>query len=146
MATYNPNKVNFVWGGVTARAYADGDMINWDLNNDTVNTTQGAKGKGAFVIVGNTDGTVTVRLQDTSPTKGAWMRLYEAQELTGVGYPALLVDRSKDINGTRKEFASTTEAMLARKPAMVKNSSEQSVAEFVFKFTECNIFHDGSGS
>lgn len=146
MATYNPSKVNFVWGPTTARAFADGDMINWDLNNDTVNTTQGAKGKGAFVIVNNTDGTVTVRLQDTSPTKAAWQALYETQLRTGVGYPASVVDRSKDVNGTRKEFAATKEAMLARPPAVVKNSSEQGVVEFVFKFTECVISHDGSGS
>ena len=146
MPTYNTAKVNFVWGPTTARGFADGDMINWDLNNDTVNTSQGAKGKGAFVIVNNTDGTATVRLQDTSPTKAAWQALYETQMRTGVGYPATVVDRSVDVNGKRKEFAATKEAMLARPPAIVKNSGDQSVVEFVFKFTESTIFHDGSGS
>lgn len=133
MPTYNPEKVALSWGGIPARATAAGEMFNFSFNNDQWNTYVGTKGDGAFVKVIDKSGTCVVRLQDTSPTKAAWMALYYA----GVPVPLLLNDR-----GNGAEAAGAAEAMLARAPAMVKGS-EMGEVEFTFKFHTGYILHTG---
>lgn len=133
MPIYNPEKVTLSWGGVAARAVANGEMFNFTLNNDTVNTYPSIKGGGAFVLALDYSGTCTVSLQDVSPTKAAWTALAATKK----PLPLLFIDRS---NGN--EIASAKEAMLARPPAMVK-SQELAIVQFVFKFVDGNIFHVG---
>lgn len=133
MPNYSPDKVTLSWGGVAARAVANGEMFNFTLNNDTVNTYPSIKGGGAFIDALDYSGTCTVSLQDVSPTKAAWTALAASK----VGLPLLLIDRS---NGN--EVATTKEARLARPPAMVKGQ-ELAIVQFVFKFIDCKIAHIG---
>lgn len=133
MPTYDPGKVSLSWGGIPARAVAAGEMFNFSFNNDTVDTYVGTKGEGAFVERKDKSGTVVVRLQDTSPTKAAWMALYAS----GQALPLLLNDRS---NGA--EAAGAAEARLARPPAMVKGDTMGEI-EFTFKFHTGYILHVG---
>jgi hypothetical protein len=130
---YNPEKVTLSWGGVAARAVANGEMFNFTFNNDLVNTYPSIKGGGRFIKSLDESGTCVVSLQDGSPTKAAWQALYE----TGQAYPLLLVDR----NATG-EVAGTKEAMLARPPAMVK-SQEMVIVQYTFKFIKGYIVHVG---
>lgn len=133
MPTYSPEKVTLSWGGVAARAVANGEMFNFTLNNDTVNTYPSIKGGGAFIDALDYSGTCTVSLQDVSPTKAAWIALAATKK----PLPLLLIDRS---NGN--EVATTKEARLARPPAMVKGQ-ELAIVQFVFKFVDGYILHVG---
>ena len=133
MPTYNPDKVTLSWGGFAARAVANGEMFNFNFNNDLVNTYPSIKGGGAFVKALDKTGTCVVSLQDVSPTKAAWMALYES----GVAAPLLLLDRNAP-----GEVAGAKEAMLARPPALVK-AQELTIVQFTFKFIDGYIIHTG---
>lgn len=133
MPIYNPEKVTASWGGVAARAVANGEMFNFTFNNDQWNTYPSIKGGGAFVKALDKSGTFVVSLQDVSPTKGYWQALYEA----GVPLPLLLLDRN-----STGEVAGAKEAMLARPPALIK-AQELTIVQFTFKFVEGYILHTG---
>lgn len=133
MPIYNPEKVTLSWGGVAARAVANGEMFNFTYNNDLWNTYASIKGGGAFVKALDKSGTCVVSLQDVSPTKAAWQALYEA----GVPLPLLLLDRN-----STGEVAGAKEAMLARPPALVK-AQELTIVQFTFKFVDGYIIHTG---
>lgn len=133
MPVYNPDKVSLSWGGVAARAVANGEMFNFTYNNDLWNTYASIKGGGAFVKSLDKSGTCVVSLQDVSPTKAAWQALYEA----GAALPLLLVDRN-----ALGEVAGAKEAILARPPALVK-SQELTIVQYTFKFVDGYIIHTG---
>ena len=133
MPIYNPNKVTLSWGGVAARAVANGEMFNFTFNNDIWNTYPSIKSGGAFIRSLDESGTCVVSLQDVSPTKAAWQALYEA----GKPLPLLLLDRN-----STGEVAGAKEAMLARPPALVK-AQELTIVQYTFKFVKGYIIHTG---
>lgn len=133
MGAYNPTKVAFTFGVVPAKGFQDGEMINFEFDNDEWSGYEGTRGEGSMVFSPNKTGTCTVTLQADSPTNAAWSALYDA----GVPLPITATDRS-----STKAVAFAKEGMPAKKPGVTR-SRDKPVVVWAFKFVGGKIEHIG---
>ena len=126
---YDSSKVAFSWNGVAAASMADGEWINWDVTNDEVTSYVGTRGEGGNVYSPDKRCTITVTLQEDSPTNIAW----DSFRLAGVEGPALCRDRS-----STAQVAFAEKAMVTKQPAMSR-SRDKPVKVWVFTAPSCNI-------
>ena len=68
LGVIDPNRDRILIGPVEVTGFADDDMITISRNEDITNTFVGTKGDITVVTNPNSVGTVTIRLQETSPT------------------------------------------------------------------------------
>lgn len=67
LATYDPDKVAIILNGEEVYGFADGEMVTVERNEDIFNNLVGSKGEVSRAFNRNTTGTITIRLQHTSP-------------------------------------------------------------------------------
>lgn len=130
---YNPKKVSAVWGIVPAKGFQDGEMINFEFDNDEWTGYEGTRGEGSMVYSPNSTGTCTITLQADSPTNAAWSALYKA----GKPLPLTIADRS-----STKAVAFAREAMPSKKPGITR-AREKPVVVWAFKFVGGECEHAG---
>ena len=80
--TYNPSQVLVIMNGVPMSGYADGTFVNITMQSDGITTQVGADGEIARAV--NTDRrcTVTVTLQQTSPSNAILSSFFSMDLLT----------------------------------------------------------------
>lgn len=92
--TYNPSRVVIIMNGLPMSGFADGTFLNVTMAADGVVTQVGADGEIARAV--NTDRrcTVTITLQQTSPSNAFLSGLFEMDTLTcgGTIGPILVQD------------------------------------------------------
>lgn len=65
-ATYDPGKVLVMFGAIPISGYADGSMVNVQLEGEGVRAETGTAGETAYVESHDRRATVTVRLMETA--------------------------------------------------------------------------------
>jgi hypothetical protein len=78
MSTYDPQRLNLIWGVIAISGYADGSMVQISPQGDGVRAITGTAGETAFIETPNRQHEVMFRLMETSPINGALMLLFEA--------------------------------------------------------------------
>lgn len=80
--TYNPSQVLVIMNGLPMSGYADGTFVNITMQSDGITTQVGADGEIARAV--NTDRrcTVTITLQQTSPSNAYLSTLFSMDLLT----------------------------------------------------------------
>jgi len=119
---YDSSKTAFSWGGVAAKGVADGEWINWDFPNDEVTSYVGTRGEGSNVVSPDKRCTISVTLQEDSPTNTQW----EALRAAGFEGPALCRDRS-----STAVVAFAEQAMVTKQPPVTR-SRDKPVRVWVF--------------
>jgi hypothetical protein len=94
LATYDPEKVVIVLGERAIVGFADGDMVTVSKAEDYFNNMVGTKGEVTRAKNANNTGTITFRLQHTSPSI-AFIQALALAEATG-GIPPVLPIRIYD--------------------------------------------------
>jgi hypothetical protein len=133
---YDPTKVSFSWGGVAAVGYQDGDMIQWEHDNEEASSYVGTRGEGVNVYSPDKRTTITVTLQSASPTNLAWSALYDVKS----ELPAICIDRS-----SAAAVAFAQKAMCKKKPSMTRGR-DNPICEWVFTAPHSTIEHAGDSS
>lgn len=108
MAVYDPKKVNVVVAGATMTGFTEGSIVSCERNEDRATPYIGCKGEGAFALSGNNSGTVTISLQQGSPSNKHLKALANA----GSQFPVSVIDTNAD-GGFR---AGGTQAMILKEP------------------------------
>lgn len=130
---YDPTKVAAAWGPIPAKGFQDGEMINFEFDNDEWSGYEGTRGEGSMVYSPNKTGTCTITLQADSPTNAAWSAMYDAKK----PLPLTITDRS-----STKAVAFAKEAMPSKKPGVTR-SRDKPVVVWAFKFVGGTAEHVG---
>lgn len=95
LQTYAPNKVVLVWSGIPIEGLAD-NFINVAFNNPKVTQTEGPDGKVARTKHTSYTGTITVTLQQNSPTNQDFTNILALQDAadTEISGPFIVEDPS----------------------------------------------------
>lgn len=67
---------SFSWGAAPARAFAAGDSVTIEYENDQITTYNGVRGESAYIVNNDNRAKITVRLQAVSPTIAVWEKLH----------------------------------------------------------------------
>jgi len=119
---------SFSWAAVPARAFAQGDAVTVEYENDQMVTYNGVRGESAYIVNNDNRAKITVRLQAVSPTIPTWQKEHGAILLaqTKLAAPFLYKIRS----GNRTHICSGT-AVLTKFPHPTAKI-EMPEVEFVF--------------
>jgi hypothetical protein len=134
---YDPARIIVVFNGVQLQGYADGTFVKCARDEDAFTSNVGAAGDVVRVRNRNRMGTVTVTLQDASPSNDLLSGMAQTDESTGLAYGALMV---KDLNGTTLIQAA---AAWIKKTADVEFAKEQGNQEWVISASELIVFSGG---
>lgn len=85
--TYNPARVLVLVGGVPLQGFSDGTFVEIAPMSDRVTSKSGADGEVARSIGTDKRHTITITLQQTSPSNDALSAMLLADELSGGGLP-----------------------------------------------------------
>lgn len=127
LATYDPDKVAIILNGEEVYGFPDGDMVTVERNEDLFNNMVGTKGEVSRALNRNTSGTITIRLQHTSPFIKRIME-YALADSTG-GIPPIMNFIIKDPSSNDQIIA--TQCWL-NTDATHNWSNEVGVREFQF--------------
>lgn len=136
--TYNSARVLVLYGGVPLQGFAEGTFVEIAPMADRVTSKAGADGEVARSIVPDKRHTVTITLQQTSPSNDVLSASAHADELSGGGLPAPLL--VQDLSG-RTVFA-TDVAWVARAPSLTF-SAESGEREWAFETGRPSVFFVG---
>lgn len=100
--TYNPARVLVLVGGVPLQGFSDGTFVEIAPAADRVTSKSGADGEVARSIGTDKRHTITITLQQTSPSNDALSAMLLADELSGGGLPVPVM--VQDLSG-RTVFA-----------------------------------------
>jgi hypothetical protein len=93
--TYSPEEVSVVVGGIRLSGFADGTFVTVSRDEQAFNKVTGADGKTSRSKTANRTGTITIVLQQTSPSNDVLSALALADELSNAGVvPTLIKDGS----------------------------------------------------
>lgn len=135
---YNPAKVVLTFNGVRVTGFMDGTFLEAERTEDAFEMSAGAGGDVARVRKNDRSGSVTLTLQQTSPSNDILSALALQDEQFGTGVGELLL---KDINGTT--VAEANNAWI-RKVPNAEFSDSISGREWVFDCAELALFSGGS--
>ena len=110
--TYNSARVLVLVGGVPLQGFAEGTFVNIAPQADRVTSKSGADGEVSRSISSDKRHTITVTLQQTSPSNDVLSGMALADELSGGGFPVPFL--VQDLSG-RTLFA-TDVAWVSRAP------------------------------
>jgi hypothetical protein len=96
--TYNPSRILVIYNGVPLSGFADGTFVNITTPSDGITTKMGADGELARAINPDRRTTVTITLQQTSPSNDILSGFYSLDTIScggGVG-PIMIQDLCGD--------------------------------------------------
>jgi hypothetical protein len=131
---YDPTKVTTIIGAITARAFADGEMITVTFTEDKRSVHVGTDGQGRHILNKNASGTITVRLADYSPTHDLIMALDAADQ----PFPMTVTDKT-----TTAALFFADSCTLSKIPDFTRGK-EATEVEYVFNFVNGTVFHSGA--
>lgn len=98
LATYDPQLIVLTWGATLFTGYADGEIITAEFSEDAFTEKVGTQGDTVHVRNANQNGTLVVRLQQSSPINDVLSAFAAADRLPGANVIAPI--QMKDLNGT----------------------------------------------
>lgn len=131
---YDPGKVAVSIGAYVAKGLAEGEFVTVEYAEDRRSMQISTDGYGRHIKNLNNSGTVTLRLNDYSPTNDELMAL----EITDTPFVINIVDKTSSAG-----FFFAPSCMIARVPNLVRGK-EGSVVEWVFNFTTGTITQSGA--
>ncbi len=135
---YDPARVTVTFKGVPLLGFGEGTFVSIERTEDAFSMKVGAQGDVTRSRKQDRTGSVTVMLQQASPTNDALSAIHAEDELFGTGYGALLV---KDLNGTT--IADSENAWIRKLP-VGEYADEASDREWVFDCADLNFHVGGS--
>lgn len=139
---YIPKLVIVTWGEIIFKNFHDGDVIKAAHDQDATVETAGAQGDVAVTINAATMATVTITLQQVSPTNSLLAPLAASNRPRGrplIMKPFTIKDLS-DGEGGAFVFA---EKAWIKKAADVNRGAQHGQCEWVFKLAEAIIMASG---
>ncbi len=94
---YDPSRIILVWNTIQVQGYGPDTFVKAARNEDQFTEQVGAAGDVVHIRNRNRTGKVTFTLQDASPSNDLLSAIANADEISGLGYGALMI---KDLNGT----------------------------------------------
>jgi len=99
MATFDPKKYSFSFGGIPVNGYADGTGIEFVRNEDMWALVVGMDDFSTFVKKNNTSGLFTITLQQSSPVNNQFSSLAALDETGNLGLQSALL-KDNNVGGT----------------------------------------------
>jgi hypothetical protein len=110
---YDPEKVHVIVNSITITGYTEGSLVSCERNEDRMTPYVGAKGETDYAISNNNSGTVTISLQQSSPSNRMLQQLAESKAL----FPVSVVDMNT--GGFR---AGGNEGIVLKEPALERGN------------------------
>lgn len=133
---YSPGDIVVVLKGVPISGYATDSFITAAREEATFTKRTGADGMTTRTRSRNKSGSVTLRLENASPTNDRLSALHAVDESTGLGYGPLLI---KDLNGNTLLKAANA---WVTKPADFERGKEAGESEWII---ECDRLEGNIG-
>lgn len=140
MYTYDPAKVVVNVGGVNLEGYADGTFVTAERSSDTYTKSTGADGRTTRVKQNDKSGTITITLQQSSPSNNFLSSIMTLDETAGEGIVPVTI---KDILSS--SLISTGYAWV-KKPPATPYAKENSNREWVLDCAVLEMFIGGATS
>lgn len=139
-AEFDPGRVVFSYNGLRIVGYMDGTVIVAERDEDAFSASSGAGGDVVRVRSRNKMGTVTLTLQQTSPSNLELSDLFNDDEdpETATGFGEIQID---DLDGDTLLHA---ENAWIKKPSNVEFGTDLSGREWVFGCAELNFTVGGN--
>lgn len=138
MKNYDPKKVILTYKGVQIQGFFEGTGITVEQETDTFEDQVGIDGEVVRVRKHDDRGTVTINLQDASPSNDYLSQQLLADKLSGLGYGNVEL---VDLNGTTLCTASEAWVM---KPANVETADASTAREWVIRCAKLDMYVGGS--
>ncbi len=137
---YDPEYVTVTFKGIELRGFMTGTFVDAERAEDAYKVEAGAKGDVVRTRNRNRIGSVTVTLQQTSPSNASLSFFATKDERDNTGKGVLSV---KDLNGS--DVARSTDAWVRKKPKM-ERGSDLSPVEWIFDCAQLELDLGGSSS
>lgn len=144
--TYAADAVQIIVGGVPISGLADGTFVNISRDEQAYTKTTGADGTTSRARTGNRAGSITITLQQTSPSNDVLSGFMAADEAGDQGVVPVLV---KDTSGRSLHYASAAWVQQAPDSEYAKEINEREWAldcARIDSFVGGNAQQTGSGS
>ncbi len=138
--TYAADEVRIIVGGLPISGLADGTFVTIDRDEQAFNKVTGADGSTSRAKTANRSGSITLTLQQTSPSNDYLTGLMVADEQGSNGVVPMLV---KDESGNT--VAATGAAWVQQAPSQ-EYSKEVSEREWVMDCARIDMFVGGNES
>jgi len=135
---YDPGRIIVTFKGAQIQGYAEGTFVKASRAEETFKTNVGAGGDVVRIRNRNKMGSVVVTLQAASSSNDTLQSFVDLDELTGLGYGALMI---KDLNGTTLVVA---EKAWVQKPADAEYGAENPNREWIIDCAEIVVKNGGS--
>jgi|SRR5690554_38484 len=126
--TYDPQDVNVIVNGVVLTGLAEGTFVSIEREEESYTSYVGAKGEVARAVNANKMGTITVTLEQTSPSNAYLRRLANSNAT----FPVSVVDQNSG------ETSGGNDAWI-QQPASKEFGDEISTREWTFVVPELEI-------
>jgi hypothetical protein len=133
LGTYDPKRTSVIIGGAIITGFADGTFINAERTNNTWEDITGADGFTTRVKQNDTSGTITLTLQQSSPSNDVLQILHDSDEESGLATFPVTV---KDILGTSQV---TSTAAWIQKPANIVFSKGVESREWLIRCADLDL-------
>lgn len=137
--THNPNQFTFSLGSHILGGFADGSMVQVEMNADQVTLKVGTKGTGARSISQDNSAKITVTLWPGSPSNEYLTQLADKDRKTSDGAE---VFQMTDLNGAT--YAHSEAVWVVKKPGM-DLQKEATTRVWVLETHDLEYFVGGEG-
>lgn len=135
---FDPGRISMIWNSVLIQGLGPDTFVKCVRNEDAFNQVVGAQGDVVDVRNRNRSGLVTFTVLDASPTNDFLTVLALGDELTGLGFGALMI---KDLNGTT--LIKSAAARIKKFPD-VEFAKDGGTNDWVLQCAEIEFFVGGS--
>lgn len=135
---YDPGRIIVIFKGAQIQGYAEGSFVKASRSEETFKTSVGAGGDVVRVRNRNKMGSVVITLQAAAASNDVLQAFHDTDELTGLGYGALMI---KDLNGST---LITAEKAWIQKPADGEYGADSPSREWTIDCAEIIIKNGGA--
>ena len=136
--TYDPKKIAIIIGGYIIDGFVDGDFVSAEKAGDAFAMKSGADGFVTRVAQNHPEGSITIKLMQSSPANAVLQTLYQADEATGqAAFPVTV----KDLFGG--DLVTTSQAWFRKIPNFSKGR-DIGENEWVLDCADLTIIHGGN--
>lgn len=136
--TYDPAQVIVSIGGAQMSGFADGSFVTVERDEDMFTKITGADGKTSRSKSNNKAGSLTLTLQQTSPSNDILQGFALLDELSNAGVVPVIV---KDASGRATFFSACA---WVRKTPNAEYAKEVNNREWVMDLADLDVFHGGN--
>lgn len=103
--TYDPKNVNILVGGISISGFVDGTFLECDMDEDAFIKRKGADGITSRAKNNNNSGTITITLQQTSPSNAVLQGFALLDRASGKGIIPVLINEAGTASTIATGFA-----------------------------------------